>query len=84
MPALVARHRARVAAAGSAVEPWRDESIADLNSQQTELDRLNTELGFLHPYHERDDLGKITHEGRYRVWKEIWMLEYLGRATRYE
>ena len=78
------RHRARLAAAGSPVEPWNNEPITDLNSQQSELDRLNTELGFLHPQHERDDLGKITHEGRYRVWKEIWMLDYLGRATRYE
>ena len=51
---------------------------------QHELDQLNTALGFLHPLHEREDLGKITHEGRYRVWKEIWMLNYLGRAARYE
>lgn len=84
LPCLIARHRARVSAAGSSVEPWLDDPMVDLNSQQNELDRLNTELGFLHPYHERDDLGKITHEGRYRVWKEIWMLEYLGRSTRYE
>ena len=55
----------------------------DLNVQNSELDRLNTEMGFLHPHHERDDLGKITHEGRYRVWKEIWMLDYLGLPTRY-
>jgi hypothetical protein len=50
---------------------------------QHELDRLNTELGFLHPHAEREDLGKFTHEGRYRVWKEIWMLNYLGRSARY-
>lgn len=84
LPRLVAWHRARLAQAGVAVEPWANEPIADLNSQQSELDRLNTELGFLHPHHERDDLGKITHEGRYRVWKEIWMLDYFGRSARYE
>ncbi|HWA09893.1 MAG TPA: hypothetical protein VG838_10625 [Opitutaceae bacterium] len=84
LPGLVARHRTRVAQTGVAVEPWTNEPMTDLNSQQSELDRLNTELGFLHPYHERDDLGQITHEGRYRVWKEIWMLDYLGRATSYE
>ena len=42
------------------------------------------ELGFLHPHPEREDFGKITHEGRYRVWKEIWMLNYLGRSARYK
>ena len=33
------------------------------------------------PHQEREDLGKITQEGRYRVWKEIWMLNYLGRSA---
>jgi len=80
---LVARHRARLARARVVAEPWTNEPVNDLNVQNSELDRLNTEMGFLHPHHERDDLGKITHEGRYRVWKEIWMLDYLGLPTRY-
>ncbi len=28
--------------------------------------------------------GKITYEGRYRVWKEIFLLNYFGRSVRYE
>ena len=84
LPRLVARHRARLAAAGLQPAPFAIEPLADLNSAQQELDRLNTELGFLHPHQDREDLGKITHEGRYRVWKEIWMLNYLGRAAKYE
>jgi hypothetical protein len=55
-----------------------------LNDAQRELDRVNTELGFLNPQGAREDHGKISHEGRYRVWKEIWMLNYLGRAARYD
>ncbi len=81
---LLARHRARLAKAAARVEPITIDPLADLNTAQQELDRVNTELGFLHNATERDDLGKITHEGRYRVWKEIWMLNYLGRAMRYE
>ena len=84
LPRLIARHRARLAAAGVNPVPFAVEPLADLNDAQSELDQLNTELGFLHPRHEREDLGKITHEGRYRVWKEFWMLNYLGRAMRYE
>ena len=54
-----------------------------VNAVRQMLDRLNTELGFLYPHHEREDLGKITQEGRYRVWKEIWTLNYLGRSAKY-
>jgi len=84
LPRLLARHRARLIANNLAPVPFETEPLVDLNGVQHELDRLNTELGFLHPHAEREDLGKFTHEGRYRVWKEIWMLNYLGRAARYE
>jgi hypothetical protein len=80
---LLARHRARLAKQGVAIEPFTTDPLADLNAVQHELDQLNTELGFLHPRAEREDLGKFTHEGRYRVWKEIWMLNYLGRSAKY-
>ena len=80
---LMERHRRRVAAAGIELEPFAVEPLADLNATQHELDRLNTQMGFLHAHGEREDLGKITQEGRYRVWKEIWTLKYLGRPARY-
>ncbi|MEO7413645.1 MAG: hypothetical protein ABIZ81_09830 [Opitutaceae bacterium] len=84
LPRLLARHRSRLTRAKAKSVTFETDPIADLNAAQSELDQLNTELGFLHPHHEREDLGKITHEGRYRVWKEIWMLNYLGRSARYE
>jgi hypothetical protein len=83
MAKMLARHRSRLADAGVHPVPFTVEPLADLNAGQHELDRLNTELGFLHPHSERDDFGKITQEGRYRVWKEFWMLKYLGRSSRY-
>ena len=84
LPRLLERHQARVASAGATPVAFTVEPHADLNNTQGELDRLNTELGFLHSHPDREDLGKITHEGCYRVWKEIWMLNYLGRAARYD
>ena len=84
LPQLLARHRSRLLTAKAIESSFTTEPLYDLNATQGELDRLNTELGFLHPHPEREDFGKITHEGRYRVWKEIWMLNYLGRAQRYE
>lgn len=84
LPRLLARHRTRLARAGENLVPFAVDPLADLNTTQGELDRINTELGFLHSQPDREDLGKITHEGCYRVWKEIWTLNYLGRAARYE
>jgi hypothetical protein len=77
---LVTVHHRRLAAAGEALVPWETEPLADLNLQQSQLEQVNTELGFLFPYHQREEYGKITHEGRYRVWKEIWLLNYFGRS----
>ena len=84
LPRLLERHRARLDRVGETMVPFATDPLTDLNAVQHELDQLNTELGFLHPRSEREDFGKFTAEGRYRVWKEIWMLNYLGRAARYE
>ncbi len=83
LPRLLARHRDRLTVANEIAVPFTVDPLTDLNVTQGELDRLNTEMGFLHTHQDREDLGKITHEGRYRVWKEIWTLNYLGRAARY-
>ncbi|MFH1499874.1 MAG: hypothetical protein ABII82_18845 [Verrucomicrobiota bacterium] len=84
LPRLLKRHRDRLARSGEIVLPWTTEPLADLNEQQQDLERINTELGFLQPRALREEHGKITHEGRYRVWKEIFTLGYLGRSARYE
>jgi hypothetical protein len=59
---------------------WEGAPVDDLNYQQMLMERVNTELGFLYPHHLRDEFGKITTEGRYRVWKEVWLLNYFGRS----
>ncbi|MDR0902477.1 MAG: hypothetical protein LBM92_06880 [Opitutaceae bacterium] len=84
LESLYRRHRARLARRGEMIQPWDDEPLDDLNAQQRELDKLNTELGFLLPGAQREEHGKITYEGRFRVWKEVWSLNYLGRSARYE
>ena len=81
---LLARHQQRMAAPGETPAPWTEEPVEDLNQQQFELERLNTELGFLLPHDQREEYGKLTYEGRFRVWREVWMLDYIGRATRYQ
>jgi hypothetical protein len=81
---LLSVHRQRVAASGGTIEPWSTDPLSDLNAQQIELERLNTEMGFLHPTNLHEEHGRISHEGRFRVWKEMLMLDYFGRPARYE
>jgi len=83
LPGLVAWHRARMARAGETPVAWETDPLADINQQQQLMEQVNTELGFLLPHADREEYGKITPEGRYRVWKEAWLLDYFGVAGRY-
>jgi len=76
-------HMQRIENTKEVFVPWEEDPIQDANDQQTTLERVNTEMGFLNPIAMRDDYGKISWEGRYRVWKEIWMLNYFGKAFSY-
>lgn len=80
---LIAIHRKRLKQDRQVPVSWDTPPLDDLNSQQRDLDRLNTELGFLFPQGMRDEYGKMTFEGRYRIWKEVWLLNYLGMPQRY-
>jgi hypothetical protein len=84
LDSLLKRHQKRLQKAKELVAPWTTDPLNDLNAQQRQLEQINTELGFLLPHADREDYGKMSYEGRYRVWKEIWLLNYFGRSTRYE
>ncbi len=80
---LLRRHERRQEICKENIVPFSADPIDELNRQQAVLERVNTELGFLIPHHLREEHGKITREGRYRVWKEVWLLNYLGATNRY-
>jgi hypothetical protein len=80
---LVARHRKRVASANAVALPWETSPIDDINHQQQQMEMINTELGYLLPHAEREEFGKITPGGRFRIWKEAWLLDYFGITQRY-
>ena len=81
IPRLVEVHRERLRCDGVTPVPWQIDPLDDINRQQSQLEMVNTELGFLLPHREREENGKLTSEGRYRVWKEIWLLNYFGRTV---
>jgi hypothetical protein len=80
---LVSRHQARLKKSGDSPQTWEISPIDDINQQQQHMEMINTELGYLLPHAEREEFGKITPEGRFRIWKEAWQLDYLGIAGRY-
>jgi hypothetical protein len=83
LAALVERHNRRLSEAGEQPVAWATSPIDDINQQQQQMEMVNTELGYLLPHPDREEYGKITPEGRFRVWKEAWLLDYFGVAQRY-
>ena len=83
LPSMLAHHLRRLKAAGETPLSWDSDPLGDLNRQQQLMEQINTQLGFLVPNAEREEHGKITPEGRFRVWKEAWLLDYFGWPTRY-
>ena len=80
---LVAHHRGRLARSGETPVAWETSPIDDINQQQQHMETINTRLGYLLPHADREEYGKITPEGRFRIWKEAWLLDYFGIAGRY-
>jgi hypothetical protein len=83
LTSLVRRHRRRIAKSASPLAAWTSAPLDDLNRQQSQLEKVNTELGFLIPHQDREEYGKISKEGCFRVWVEVWTLNYLGRCVEY-
>jgi len=78
---LLKLHRQRLIKSSLTPIPFEDEPLEELNDQQRILERLNLETGFLTPRQFQEEIGKISYDGRYRLWKEMWLLAYLGRSV---
>jgi hypothetical protein len=83
LPRMLGHHLARMTQAGETIVAWEINPLEDLNRQQQQMEQINTQLGFLLPNAEREEHGKITPEGRFRIWKEAWLLDYFGLSARY-
>jgi hypothetical protein len=57
----------------------QDGALEELNEHQRTLERINTETGFFVPRPRREEEGRISQEGRYRLWKEMWLMAYFGK-----
>ncbi|MGJ8640552.1 MAG: hypothetical protein ACSHYA_14280 [Opitutaceae bacterium] len=77
---LLKLHHNRVKKSTLTPVAFEDEPLEEFNEQQRILERLNLEIGFLVPRALQEEEGKITYEGRYRLWKEMWLLAYFGKS----
>jgi len=76
---LIALHESRVESLAKTPLPWETEPVNDLDDQRRMLEQVNLSQGVLHPVDYHEEYGRLTSEGRYRMWKEMWLLSYLGR-----
>ena len=83
LPRLVALHTKRVKKSGQSAITWEISPSEDSQQMQQHMEVINLELGYLMPHADREEFGKITAEGRFRIWKEAWLLDYFGLASRY-
>lgn len=80
---LLSLHRKRIDSMLPSLLSWDNDPLTDLREQYQLLQKTNTERGFLLPSNVRETHGRITSEGRYRIWKEIWLLSYFGISVSY-
>jgi hypothetical protein len=78
---LLKLHQQRLQKSSLEPIPFEEGPLEELNDQQRILERLNLESGFLTPRPFQEEIGKISYDGRYRLWKEMWLLAYLGRSV---
>lgn len=71
-------HQRRIKQSKSDWVPWDDEWLSAINEEQRNIEKLNEEAGLILPYSYREEHGLLSVEGRYRLWKEIWLMNYFG------
>lgn len=78
LPALEKRHRKSMKESNCAFMPWTENVLDEMQDQNSAIEKANVEKGILFPRARREENGTYTPEGRYKIWKEIICLNYLG------
>jgi len=73
-------HQRHIQKTGDSITQVGEDLLDDLNEEQEKLDQESTERGILLPKSMRAEEGKLTSDGRYRIWKQILLLNYFGKV----
>ena len=76
---LLALHHKRVSKLKVDSVRFQDDALEEFNDHQRILERLNAKTGFFVPRPQQEEEGRISQEGRYRLWKEMWLMAYFGK-----
>lgn len=79
---LLEKHEARLAQRPAPPPPWDSDPVDDLIRQRQQVEMANVERGFFRPSHEQAEEGRLTKEGKARLWLELWSVHYLARPLR--
>ena len=83
LASLIKHHFGRLARDNETPVPNTRDPLEEINENQRALEQLNIRMGFLVPPGKPGDSGRITKAGIYRAWKELMMINYLGRSISY-
>lgn len=78
LESLLKFHLRRLETSGKFFISWDGLPLNEINHQQSILECYNIKRGFLNPPNFREDYGKLTSEGCYRLWKQFLFLKYIG------
>lgn len=60
------------------LRPFEGDALEELEEERQMIEAHNVNMGFVYPRAQRLKYGSLTPLGRYRLWKETWLLKYLG------
>ncbi len=60
---------------------FEEEAKTWIDRSQKVLEEVNVAAGILNERRDREEFGKMTGEGRYRIWKELLLLNYFSVST---
>jgi hypothetical protein len=80
LPRLYRIHRKRAAKIAFESADFTEKPLDELNGQQRYLENLNIHSGIIVPLPKQEEDGMLTEKGRYRIWVEMWLIAYFGKA----
>lgn len=73
-------HRKRASKLAFESIGFTEKPLDELNDQQRYLENLNIHSGIIVPISKQEEDGMLTEKGRYRIWIEMWLIAYFGKA----
>ncbi len=76
-------HQRRLMKSGGEFIALERDPLEEIEEHTRFMEQVNYERGFLLSREHHEDRGRFSLEGRYRIWKEIWLLRYFGTTLRH-